>query len=45
LDSLCRESDFKIESGTPALMPLDTLGQKAQTLPGQLTESSIVIAP
>jgi hypothetical protein len=45
LDDPRRDFDLKIESGTPTLIPLDTLGQKAQTQPGQLTESSVVIAP
>jgi hypothetical protein len=45
LDSPSREFDLKIESGTPALIPQDTLGQKAQTQPGQLTQSTVVIAP
>ncbi|MGC9973216.1 MAG: hypothetical protein ABSE56_21785 [Bryobacteraceae bacterium] len=45
LDSPSRDFDLKIESGTPSLIPLDTLGQKAQTQAGQLTDSSIVLAP
>lgn len=45
LDSPSREFDLKIDSGTPTLIPLDTLGQKAQTQAGELTQSSVVIAP
>jgi hypothetical protein len=45
LDSPSRDFDLKIESGTPTLIPQDTLGQKAQTEAGQLTQSSIVIGP
>ena len=37
LDSPSRDFDLKIDSGTPPLIPLDTLGQKAQTQAGQLT--------
>ncbi len=45
LDSPSRDFDLKLDSGTPALIPQGTNGQKAQTQPGQLTQSSVVIAP
>jgi len=45
LDSPSREFDLKIEAGADPLIPLDTLGQKAQTQAGQLTQSTVIIAP
>ncbi len=40
-----QDFDLKIDSGSDGFYLLSTDGQKGQTLPGQLTQSSVVIAP
>lgn len=44
LDSPSTDFDLKMESGSPAFLTLDPTGQKAQTIVGQFTESTVTIA-
>ena len=44
LDSPSADFDLKMESGSPAFLTLDSTGQKAQTVIGQFTESTVTIA-
>jgi hypothetical protein len=44
LDSPSADFDLKMESGSPAFLTLDPTGQKAQTVIGQYTQSTVTIA-